>query len=118
MVGPMDPLDGTFDSLIMQPPELIPRTMEGRTEQLRKANARLERLETGRVSEHGGDRVDSGEAAADNGNVGAEKGFFRGFLPTLERRGAFGTMMPARPACGFFIAGGEPADTAEADTAP
>ncbi|MFB3131544.1 MAG: hypothetical protein ACE10K_03370, partial [Rhodothermales bacterium] len=61
----MDPLDGTFDSLIMQPPELIPRTMEGQTEQLRKANARLERLETGRVSEHGGDRVDSGEAAAD-----------------------------------------------------
>ena len=79
MVGPMDPLDGTFDFLIMQPPELIPRTMEGRTEQLRKANARLERLETGRVSDHGGDRVDSGEAAADNGNVSAEKGFFRGF---------------------------------------
>ncbi len=31
--------------------------------------------------------------------------------------GASGTMMPARPACGLFIAGGEPAEKAQADTA-
>ncbi len=53
------------------------------------------------------------------GTLVQRKAFLGGScLRRNERRGASGTMMPARPACGFFIAAADTAEKAQADTAP
>ncbi len=52
------------------------------------------------------------------GTLVQRKAFLGGSCLRRNDGGASGTMMPARPACGFFIAAADTAEMAQADTAP